>query len=41
MSEFLIELDNYLQAGLHMGTKQKLSDMKKYISGVGPNGLYL
>ena len=30
-NELLIDLDNYLAAGLHIGTQQKTSDMEKYI----------
>ncbi len=39
MSELLIELDNYLAAGLHIGTQQKTSDMEKYIFRVRVDGL--
>ena len=41
MSELLIELDNYLAAGLHIGTQQKTSDMEKYIFRVRSDGLYV
>ena len=36
-----IELDNYLAAGLHIGTQQKTSDMEKYIFRVRSDGLYV
>ena len=39
--ELLIELDNYLAAGLHIGTQQKTSDMEKYIFRVRSDGLYV
>ena len=32
MSELLIELDNYLAAGLHIGTQQKLAIWKNTYS---------
>jgi small subunit ribosomal protein S2 len=41
VSELLIELDNYLAAGLHIGTQQKTSDMEKYIFRVRSDGLYV
>jgi len=41
MSELLIDLDNYLAAGLHIGTQQKTSDMEKYIFRVRSDGLYV
>lgn len=41
MSELLIPLDKYLEAGLHIGTQQKTSDMEKYIYRVRANGLYV
>ena len=31
MSELLIELDNYLAAGLHIGTQQKTSDRERNV----------
>ena len=40
-NELLIELDNYLAAGLHIGTQQKTSDMEKYIFRVRSDGLYV
>ena len=39
--ELLIDLDNYLAAGLHIGTQQKTSDMEKYIFRVRSDGLYV
>ena len=39
--DLLIELDNYLAAGLHIGTQQKTSDMEKYIFRVRSDGLYV
>ena len=41
MSELLIQLENYLAAGLHIGTQQKTSDMEKYIFRVRSDGLYV
>ena len=41
MSELLIQLDNYLAAGLHFGTQQKTSDMEKYIFRVRSDGLHV
>ena len=41
MSELLIPLENYLAAGLHIGTQQKTSDMEKYIFRVRSDGLYV
>ena len=41
MSELLIPLDNYLAAGLHIGTQQKTHDMAKYIFRVRSDGLYV
>ena len=38
-NELLIDLDNYLAAGLHIGTQQKTSDMEKYIFRVRSDGL--
>ena len=38
MSELLIPLDNYLAAGLHIGTQQKTHDMEKYIFRVRSDG---
>ena len=40
-NELLIDLDNYLAAGLHIGTQQKTSDMEKYIFRVRSDGLYV
>ncbi len=41
MSDLLIPLDNYLAAGLHIGTQQKTHDMEKYIFRVRADGLYV
>ena len=41
MSDLLIPLDNYLAAGLHIGTQQKTHDMEKYIFRVRSDGLYV
>jgi small subunit ribosomal protein S2 len=41
LSELLIPLDNYLAAGLHIGTQQKTHDMEKYIFRVRSDGLYV
>jgi small subunit ribosomal protein S2 len=41
VSELLIQLDNYLAAGLHIGTQQKTSDMEKYIFRVRSDGLHV
>ena len=41
LSELLIPLENYLAAGLHIGTQQKTSDMEKYIFRVRSDGLYV
>jgi small subunit ribosomal protein S2 len=41
VSELLIPLDNYLAAGLHIGTQQKTHDMEKYIFRVRSDGLYV
>ncbi|MDD3408211.1 MAG: 30S ribosomal protein S2 [Methanobacteriaceae archaeon] len=41
MSELLIPLDNYLAAGLHIGTQQKTHDMERYIFRVRSDGLYV
>jgi len=41
LSELLIQLENYLAAGLHIGTQQKTSDMEKYIFRVRSDGLYV
>ncbi|MEA4956672.1 30S ribosomal protein S2 [bioreactor metagenome] len=41
MSELLIPLEEYLAAGLHIGTQQKTSDMEKYIFRIRSDGLYV
>ncbi len=41
MGELLTNLDNYLAAGIHIGTQQKTADMKPYIYRVRPDGLYV
>lgn len=39
--ESLIPMDEYLAAGVHIGTQQKTEDMKKFIYRVRPDGLYV
>jgi|TARA_B100000315_G_C14589343_1_gene594870 small subunit ribosomal protein S2 len=41
MDELLTTLDNYLAAGIHIGTQQKNDDMKPYIYRVRDDGLYI
>ncbi len=41
MDELLTTLDDYLAAGIHIGTSQKNADMKKYIYRVRTDGLYV
>jgi small subunit ribosomal protein S2 len=41
LSELLIPLDQYLAAGLHIGTQQKTKDMERYIYRVRADGLYV
>jgi small subunit ribosomal protein S2 len=41
LSELLIPLEEYLAAGLHIGTQQKTSDMEKYIFRIRSDGLYV
>ncbi len=41
MSELLIPMDQYLAAGLHIGTQQKTKDMERYIYRVRADGLYV
>ena len=41
MSELLIPLEEYLAAGLHIGTQQKTHDMEKYIFRIRSDGLYV
>jgi len=39
--EYLVPPDEYLAAGVHIGTQVKTGDMKKYIYKVRPDGLYI
>ncbi len=39
--EYLIPPDEYLAAGVHIGTQIKTGDMKKFIYKVRPDGLYV
>jgi small subunit ribosomal protein S2 len=39
--EYLIPTDEYLAAGVHIGTQIKSGDMKKFIYKVRPDGLYV
>ncbi len=41
MEELLTALDDYLAAGIHIGTSQKNADMKHYIYRVRADGLYV
>jgi small subunit ribosomal protein S2 len=41
MDDQLTTLDNYLAAGIHIGTQQKNADMKPYIYKVRDDGLYV
>lgn len=41
MNALLTPLDNYLAAGIHIGTQQKNEDMKSYIYRVRNDGLYV
>ncbi len=41
MEEYLVPLDQYLAAGIHIGTQQKTQDMKKFIYRVRQDGLYV
>lgn len=41
MEDQLTTLDNYLAAGIHIGTQQKNADMKPYIYRVRDDGLYV
>ena len=41
MSELLTSLDNFLAAGIHIGTQTKNADMKPYIYRVRSDGLYV
>jgi small subunit ribosomal protein S2 len=39
--ESLIPVDEYLAAGVHIGTQQKTEDMKRFVYRVRPDGLYV
>jgi small subunit ribosomal protein S2 len=39
--EYLISPDEYLAAGVHIGTQVKTGDMRRYIYKVRPDGLYV
>jgi small subunit ribosomal protein S2 len=39
--ESLIPMDEYLAAGVHIGTQQKTEDMKRFIYRIRPDGLYV
>ncbi|ASJ00143.1 30S ribosomal protein S2 [Thermococcus gorgonarius] len=41
MEGYLVPLDQYLAAGVHIGTQQKTQDMKKFIYRVRQDGLYV
>jgi len=41
MDDLVTSLDNYLAAGIHIGTLQKTADMKPYIYKVRSDGLYI
>ncbi|MFQ5815374.1 MAG: 30S ribosomal protein S2 [Candidatus Hydrothermarchaeaceae archaeon] len=41
MEELLTTLDDYLAAGIHIGTSQKNADMNQYIYRVRADGLYV
>ncbi len=41
MDELITSLDDYLAAGIHIGTLQKTADMKPYIYKVRSDGLYI
>lgn len=41
MNDLLTTLDDYLAAGIHIGTQQKNTDMKPYIYRVRADGLYV
>ncbi len=41
METKLTEIDDYLAAGIHIGTQQKTASMKRYIYKVRPDGLYV
>jgi small subunit ribosomal protein S2 len=39
--ESIIPVDEYLAAGVHIGTQQKTEDMKRFVYRVRPDGLYV
>ena len=41
MEDYLVPLDQYLAAGVHIGTQQKTQDMRKFIYRVRQDGLYV
>ncbi|MCD6248410.1 MAG: 30S ribosomal protein S2 [Hadesarchaea archaeon] len=41
ISEGLVEIDQYLSSGVHIGTRQKTGAMASYIYRVRPDGLYV
>ena len=41
MEEYLVPLDQYIAAGVHIGTQQKTKDMKRFIYRVRQDGLYV
>ena len=41
LKEPLIPVEEYLAAGVHIGTQQKSEDMKKFIYRVRGDGLYI
>ena len=40
-ADLLIPVEDYLQAGVHIGTQQKTSDMERFIHRVRTDGLYV
>ena len=41
LAEPLVPVEEYLAAGIHIGTQQKSKDMKKFIYRVRGDGLYI
>ncbi|WP_048149378.1 30S ribosomal protein S2 [Palaeococcus ferrophilus] len=41
MEEYLVSLDQYLAAGVHIGTQQKTKDMTRFIYRARQDGLYV
>ena len=41
LKEPLVPVEEYLAAGIHIGTQQKSKDMKKFIYRVRGDGLYI